>query len=93
MRLIDKDSVLDKFAAYVGAGMSMNDYDALEDIVINEPEVIQPQGEWLRAEWLRTGEADTFYDLPIYECSKCGMTSLENGNYCPNCGIKMESEG
>ena len=47
--------------------------------------------------WLRTGEVDVFYDLPSYECSKCGQTSLENGDYCPNCGAKMvepqESEG
>jgi len=40
--------------------------------------------------WLRTGEVDVFYDLPSYECSKCGQTSLENGDYCPNCGAKMQ---
>ena len=33
MTLIDKEEVLTKFADYVGGGMSMNDYEALEDIV------------------------------------------------------------
>lgn len=39
--------------------------------------------------WIRTG-TDVYYDLPSYECDKCGQYSLENGKYCPNCGAKMQ---
>lgn len=42
-----------------------------------------------KGHWLMTGEVDVYYDLPSYECSKCGQTSLENGDYCPNCGCAM----
>ena len=44
----------------------------------------RPEGHWLM-----TGEVDVYYDLHFYECSKCGQTSLENGDYCPNCGCAM----
>ena len=40
--------------------------------------------------WMRTGEVDVYYDLPSYECSKCEHLSLEDGNYCPYCGAKMQ---
>lgn len=39
MRLINKDSTLDKLADYVGSGMSMNDFDAISKIVEEEPTV------------------------------------------------------
>lgn len=46
--------------------------------------------------WIMTGEYYTgAYDSIDYvECSCCHEYSLEEGNYCPNCGAKMvESEG
>ena len=68
--------------------------EELQKIIKALPSV-NPQSK--TGHWLRTGEVDVFYDLPSYECSKCGQTSLENGDYCPNCGAKMvepqESEG
>ena len=27
-----------------------------------------------------------------YKCDKCGSIALRQSNYCPNCGVKMESE-
>ena len=62
-------------------------YDVYEDCkaIIDElPPVTQKSGKWIM-----TGEVDVYYDLPSYECSKCGHTSLENGDYCPNCGCRM----
>ena len=37
--LISREATLEAFADYVAHGMSMNDYDALEDIVIHMPSV------------------------------------------------------
>jgi len=49
---ISREAVLDAFSDYVGSGMSMNDFDALWDIVVKtqsvnpqEPKTIQEKGE------------------------------------------------
>lgn len=42
--LISRQAVLDKFSDYVGGGMSMNDFDALWDIVEKIPS-IENKGE------------------------------------------------
>lgn len=39
--LISREEILTAFADYVGSGMSMNDYEALSDIVENMPPVKQ----------------------------------------------------
>lgn len=52
---------------------------ALRNIISLTP----PQGEWIE------GDTDVYYDLLDYKCSLCGYISLENGNYCPNCGVSM----
>lgn len=28
-----------------------------------------------------------------YECSACHIETMCNGNYCPNCGAKMDGDG
>ncbi len=35
----------------------------------------------------RLGGTDATYD---YQCSVCNQLALENSNYCPNCGAKMD---
>lgn len=27
-----------------------------------------------------------------YECSECGNIAMDDSNYCPNCGAKMDEE-
>lgn len=27
-----------------------------------------------------------------YECSECGNIAMDDSNYCPNCGAKMDAE-
>ena len=47
--LISREETLTAFADYVGSGMSMNDYDALWDIVAKMPAVRQESktGHWV----------------------------------------------
>lgn len=33
-----------------------------------------------------------YSNIEYVKCSCCGEDSLEEGNFCPNCGIKMEAE-
>ena len=41
--LISKEEILKAFSDYVGSGMSMNDFDALWDIVAKMPPVKEPR--------------------------------------------------
>lgn len=58
----------------------------------NLPPVIpQPKtGHWIMTNYYYTGAYGT---IDYVECSCCGEESLEEGDYCPNCGVKMEVEG
>lgn len=53
----------------------------------------RPQGKWIRNEEIdkRTGELHpiTFGGIVIYTCSICGSSEW-GGNFCPNCGARME---
>lgn len=44
---ISREKTLTAFADYVGSGMSMNDYDALWDIVAKMPSVNQQEPKWI----------------------------------------------
>lgn len=97
--LISREETLTAFADYVGSGMSMNDFDALWDIVAKMPAVNPTKtGHWIDD---NENEIDAQYGRHLYKCSKCneyadmfiGGTEdwwdLEKPNYCPNCGAKM----
>lgn len=50
---------------------------------------IRPKGHWIMtSDYLTTAYGSVDY----VKCSCCGEDSLEEGNYCPNCGAEMESE-
>ena len=44
--------------------------------------------------WIMTGNYLTtaYGSIDYVECSCCGEDSLEEGNFCPNCGAKMDKE-
>ena len=97
--LISREETLTAFADYVGSGMSMNDFDALWDIVVKMPAVNPTKtGYWIDD---NENEIDAQYGRHLYKCSECneyadmfvGGTEdwwdLEKPNYCPNCGAKM----
>lgn len=43
--------------------------------------------------WIKTGDYCTcaYGSIDYVRCSECGEDSLEEGDFCPNCGAKMES--
>lgn len=44
-----------------------------------------------RGKWIVTNDYVTtaYGSLDYYRCSYCGEDSLEEGNFCPNCGADM----
>ena len=42
--------------------------------------------------WIMTGDYYTgaYGSIDYVKCSCCGEDSLEEGNFCPNCGAKMQ---
>ena len=47
----------------------------------------RPHGEWIyHKEWECDGEC-------AFECSKCGMGTDVDYNFCPNCGADMRKSG
>ena len=86
--LINREDTLTAFADYVGSGMSMNDYDALWNIVTKMPSVKQEPktGHWIRQDNTKK---------PLYGwyfCSECNSVIGDKPKFCSNCGAKMESE-
>jgi len=49
----------------------------------------QKVGHWIMTNDYFTG---AYGDIDYVECSCCHEDSLEEGDYCPNCGVKMKSE-
>lgn len=59
------------------------------DIIRKLPSVtpIRPKGHWVMThDYLTTA----YGYIDYVKCSCCGEDSLEEQNYCPNCGAKME---
>lgn len=54
------------------------------------PVTPQPKtGHWIPAGYYHAG---AYEDIQYVTCSCCREDSLEEGDYCPNCGAKMEWE-
>ena len=94
--LISREETLTAFADYVGSGMSMNDFDALWDIVAKMPAVNPTKtGYWIEHPEIETSTPEY---LMFYECSECGdkqcfcKSDIHKKRFCSNCGAKMESE-
>ena len=88
--LQDAIKAIDEKAKRIKCEDTLNGLAGAIAILFDLPSV-KPQ-EPKTGHWLMTGESDVYYDLPSYECSKCGQTSLEEGDYCPNCGARMVEE-
>ena len=48
-------------------------------------------GEWIEHE--RVEETYQGYLVSNYECDQCHEWVMNQSNYCPNCGAKMEVDG
>jgi hypothetical protein len=79
MRLIDADRLRN-------IAISNRDVEMVYEID-HSPTVERPHGEWVyHADWESDGEC-------AYECSRCGMGSDVDYDFCPNCGASMRKEG
>ena len=79
--LISREETLTAFADYVGSGMSMDDYDALWNIVAKMPAVRQES---------KTGHWVWNTNKTYCKCSECGIgMGHTEYDYCPNCGARM----
>jgi hypothetical protein len=74
------------------------------ELILHGDRVVTDNIKWIEQEpktghWIATGDYYTgAYDSIDYvECSCCHYESLEEGDFCPNCGARMiepqESEG
>ena len=59
--------------------------NAVEAIEMVEP---SPFAQPKRGYWIKTGDKEETYGT-VSKCSVCGVIDYE-GNFCPNCGAKME---
>ena len=50
-----------------------------------------PPAQPKRGYWIKTGDKEEAYGT-VSKCSVCGVIDYE-GNFCPNCGAKMEVQG
>lgn len=63
---------------------TMKALDAAIKALEQEP---RKKGHWIMTHDYFTG---AYESIDYVECSRCHADSLEEGNYCPNCGAKME---
>ncbi len=87
MRLIDANALYDQISDnWSGIGIANIDdiLEFVDDQPTIGPESLREYGKW---EW--RGE-DKWNDC--YCCSACDKKAMDNSNYCPNCGAKMDGE-
>ena len=86
-RLIDANAITYRMISYGGWG-GPPDYVTDKDFIDEMPTV--DAGEVVHGHWIWCG-ADRWNDA--YACSVCGKMAMDDGNYCPNCGAKMDGDG
>lgn len=90
---VSRKAVID---AIYANGVWENEYNLtsskIKKAVENLPS-ITPQ-EPRKGHWIMTGDYFTgaYESIDYVKCSCCGEESLEEGNYCPNCGADMREE-
>lgn len=95
--LIRRQDAIDEwkndFKEYINAlDIPKDDYKGIMEYIDDLPSAEPKTGHWIMTHDYFTGES-----IYYAKCSICGEDSLEEGNYCHNCGAKMiepqESEG
>ena len=71
----------------IGHGTTYSSEDLQK--IINDLPSVQPKVK--TGHWIRTGDYHTgaYGSIEYVKCSCCGEDSLEEGDFCPNCGAKM----
>ena len=70
--LISREDTLTAFADYVGSGMSMNDYEALWDIVAKMPSVKQ------EPKWIPVSERLPEFRKEVLTCTDGGFIEIQS---------------
>lgn len=96
MRLIDADklqiAIVEKGQADERHKYKIGEFWELNGAEIRETINKQPTIEAAPVRcgrWIKTDKHDIYYQ-PGYKCSVCEILTTCHGNYCPNCGAKME---
>lgn len=61
-----------------------NAYSEIADMIDDQPSV-ERRGHWI---FNPSDAIELMFTKP--KCSECGFESADGGNYCPNCGARME---
>lgn len=88
-KCIDTDEETEKGRVKWDSGLWIR-YKVFEDAVTLAPTVeAEPirHGRWI---FNPKDAIEMMFTLP--KCSECGAESPNGGNYCPNCGAKMDEE-
>ena len=87
MRLIDADALIDKYQREIGVDLYR--YNVIQDLLDAPTVDAVPvrHGKWI---FNPKDAIEMMFTLP--KCSECGAESVDGGNYCPNCGARMDAE-
>ena len=96
MRLIDADELMKTYARFVAPSNNSdfeneptwNDAVSLLESAPTVDAVPVKHGHWI---FNPKDAIEMMFTLPI--CSECGVKSCDGGNYCHNCGAKMDEKG
>lgn len=87
MRLIDADAMKDRVKNYMSV-FAKKDWREICEMLNNAPTVdaeLVRHGHWI---FNPKDAIEMMFTLP--KCSECGTESSDGGNYCYNCGAKMD---
>lgn len=91
MRLIDADALIDELKTSVIWHVNINGLsvmgDALFDVIKSAPTVDAVSVVHSKWRWCGT---DRWNDA--FECLACGKIAIDDSNFCPKCGAKMDLE-
>lgn len=86
MRYIDADKII--YTWLTDANGKEHDGVTLQSVIDAQPTA--DVRENVRGEWIYSTNNESVCEE--WTCSLCGTFSLENTNFCPNCGAQMKEE-
>lgn len=85
---IDREALLKAISEVGGSPLSELDTVGVVSLVANQPAAdVAPVKIGF---WKISGVNPANNVIGNFKCSLCARTSLEDSDYCPNCGAKME---